>query len=113
MKTSSMLAAAVVLALSTGAAQARETLAVRLQAPIAAQERVIADRMLFNCVGDQCAAVLRTKLSVRTCRELAKEVGPITAFGAGAQSLTEEELTRCNEVAKQIELPQTVQASAD
>ena len=113
MKSSSLLAAAVVLALSVGSAQARETLAVKLETPIGKQERVIADRLLFNCIGDQCAAVLRSKISVRTCRELAKEVGPITAFGSANQSLNDEELGRCNAAAKKVSLPETVQASAD
>lgn len=112
MKLATLIAAAAVLTMTAGVAQARETLAVRLEAPVAKQGHVIADGLLFNCAGNQCAAILRTNLSVRTCRELAKELGPVTSFSAGPQSLGAEELTRCNAVAKQVALPQTVQASA-
>jgi len=113
MKTSFPIAIAAALALSFGVAQARETLSVRLEAPMPQKGQVIADRMLFNCAGNQCAAVLRAKLSVRTCRELAKEVGPIASFGSGSTSLNDEELARCNAVAKTVSLPETVQAAND
>lgn len=100
MKAVVVAIAASLFALS-GVAQAREVLSVRLETPRPQAEKVIADSQVFNCQGDQCAAVLRTsKPSVRTCSKLAKEVGPIASFGAGEAMLSAEELARCNAAVK-------------
>ena len=81
----------------TGVAYARDqVITARLAQPVAERTQVISENTLWRCEGDTCQAVSRRAASVRTCRQLVREVGPLTAFGPESASLTSEELARCN-----------------
>ncbi len=81
----------------TGSAFARDQVfTARLATPVAERTEVIAENTLWRCDADSCQAVARHAATVRTCRQFVREAGPVLAYGAAGDELTEEELARCN-----------------
>lgn len=78
-----------------------------LAAPVDRETRPIAGDVVWRCAADSCATqqAIRATVSVNTCKAIARSVGPVTAFQGGGITLSADELTRCNAVAR------TVQAS--
>ncbi|MEQ8559045.1 MAG: hypothetical protein RIB03_12075 [Henriciella sp.] len=73
----------------------------KLTTPVDSSERVIAAKALWNCDGDTCVAELnRRTVTVRTCKKVASEVGALAAFSTAEESLSEEDLAKCNKAAK-------------
>ena len=92
-----ILAAAASLALP-GAATARDKDAyatVELAAP-AAKDRVIAGGVAWTCKGTVCRAPVSRKRPLRVCRELMRELGPVTRYESKGEVMAEEDLARCN-----------------
>lgn len=107
----SVLRSVVIAAVATfsfsGTAFARDAVfTARLEAP-AAQTRVIAQNTLWNCEGDTCRARASHGVSVRACRQFARESGArVLAYGPEGRELNADEIARCNG-----EAPATVQAA--
>ncbi|WP_380872853.1 hypothetical protein ACFB49_37540 [Sphingomonas sp. DBB INV C78] len=55
----------------------------------------------WSCVGDSCSAV-RTGTSPdgNVCSAVARKLGPVTSFSAGAKTFDEAALEKCNSVTK-------------
>lgn len=98
-----MLRSSLILAVAfifTGPALA-STFTVETATPVAENERIIAEKVVWSCEGTTCVAELdRKKVSVRSCKRIAKKVGEITAFTNVKSALTAEEIATCNEAAK-------------
>ena len=52
--------------------------------------------MIFNCAGESCSAAEGTSRAAIVCASVARELGPLTAFRAGNESLDGEALAKCN-----------------
>jgi hypothetical protein len=85
------VAAVASFGLLAGVAFADTVVTAKLAAPTT-QTRVVASGAVWACEGDSCQARLTRKPSARTCMELAREVGQITAYG----DLGEADIARCN-----------------
>jgi len=81
-----------------GAAYARDAVyTIKLEAPVAAQTRVIAQNTIWTCEGDTCRARSANGANVRACRQFVREAGVrVTEFGSDADTLNAEEISRCN-----------------
>ena len=96
------LAAALAGLLAAGSANAAGPISATLQSPLASKSRVVAGGALWACEGTSCvatSAVERT-ISVASCRELAKAVGALSAFGNGDKVFDAEALAKCNAAAR-------------
>ena len=103
MKLQSLAAvAALTTCLFAGSAFADGRIAVALENPVAAKTKVVAGGAVFICDGAECvsAAAPSRALTAVACKALAKEVGPVAAFGGDTKSLDADDLTRCNASAK-------------
>jgi hypothetical protein len=103
MKLQSLAAvAALTTCLFAGSAFADGRIAVALENPVAAKTKVVAGGAVFICDGAECvsAAAPSRALTAVACKALAKEVGPVAAFGGETKSLDADDLTRCNASAK-------------
>lgn len=84
-----------------GTAFAGTSFTATLETPMVEAEKIVAEKALWSCEGDTCSAELKRKtVRVSTCKKVVKEVGRLTAFENEAESLSEEDLERCNKVAK-------------
>lgn len=73
----------------------------KLAQPDTTIENIIAEKALWSCNGEECVAELnRRKVTVRTCKKVASEVGELASFSNDEESLSEEDLAKCNEAAK-------------
>ena len=64
-------------------------------------ENIVAAKALWACNADTCVAELdRKTATVRTCKKVASEVGELVAFGNDKESLSEDDLAKCNASAK-------------
>lgn len=52
--------------------------------------------MLFNCAGETCSGAEGTSRPAIVCASVARELGPITSFRAGGESLDGDALAKCN-----------------
>jgi hypothetical protein len=90
------IALAAQLALAGGALA--EPVVAKLQTALPGAEKPVAGGAVFECLGDVCAA--RTPSAdtagLRGCRDLARQIGAIAAFGAGAKPLAAADLATCN-----------------
>ena len=94
----SLAAAAVAIAMP---AAAGTVFTAKLAKPLAASDDVIAAKAIWLCEADKCVAELdRRTVTVRTCKKIASEVGVLAAFSNDKESLSEEDLAKCNEAAK-------------
>lgn len=93
----------VTASLFTGAAADAQTRSgpfyeATLAAPTTAT-RAIAGSVLWSCAQTSCVAARGTSRPSIMCARLVREVGAVTAFVAGGQSLSDEDLARCNAAA--------------
>lgn len=105
LRLSAFAAAAALLAgafaLTPAAAVSRgEVVTAVVSEPFAARERIIAANLVWNCEGEACVAAAERAVNVRTCRRLAREAGPVSAFSSESAALTEEQIVACNEAAR-------------
>jgi hypothetical protein len=96
----SFAAAAAILSLSSAAMA--EPVIAKLQASTAGAMKPVAGGAVFECLGDVCAsrAPSSDTGSVRACKELARQVGGVNAFGPTSRQLSAAELATCNESAR-------------
>ncbi len=102
MSIKSFVAAAALTLFAASAAYADAPVSATLQAPVAAQSRVVAGGAVWSCEGNTCVTVSSSDRAngVAACRELTKAVGAVTAFGNDKRALDAEALTRCNASAR-------------
>ena len=73
----------------------------KLVTPANAQDSVVAAKAVWSCEADTCVAELnRRTATVRTCKQVASEVGVLASFGSTNGTLSEEDLAECNTAAK-------------
>jgi hypothetical protein len=102
MKRLCTVALAALATLTLAGRAAAEPVVVKLQSPLSSATKPVAGGTVFECLGDVCAARNPTVDSgtVRACRELARQVGPVASFGLGSKPLAASELSSCNENAR-------------
>lgn len=82
-------------------AAAGTSFTAKLAAPMEKAENVVAAKALWSCSTDTCVAELdRKTATVRTCKKVASEVGELVAFGNDKDTLSEDDLAKCNAAAK-------------
>lgn len=96
--TAAIAAAAAALATSALA----EPVVAKLQTPVAASMKPVAGGAVFDCLGPMCAARSPEPDTgtLRSCKELAHQVGAVTSYGAASKPLSAEQVASCNESAK-------------
>ncbi|MDP3852685.1 hypothetical protein [Phenylobacterium sp.] len=79
-------------------AMAGDPITAKLQAPLAAKTKVIAGGAVFLCEGDTCVAAAPSSrtYATSTCKDLAKELGAVAAFGGERKQLDDAKLGACN-----------------
>ena len=78
-------------------ALASTTFTAELQTPVEDTTRIAAYNAIWICEDNACEAVLnRRTATVRVCKNVVEEIGPINAFGTAADALTEDEIEECN-----------------
>jgi len=96
----SMIAAAAAFGFA-GTAMAGTAFTATLETPMTEVEEVVAAKSIWVCAEAVCAAELNRKsATVRTCKQVAKEVGALASFESENGALSAEDLAKCNEVAK-------------
>ncbi len=95
----SLIIAAVALAAAGGPAMAEsqpQTGWLTLSTP-APHNHLVFDGTLWRCQGDTCRSTqVKSLPPLRTCKRLARELGPITGFNYRGQTLTDAQLAECN-----------------
>jgi hypothetical protein len=96
-----------------GSAFADARVSATLEAPAPAKVKVIAAHALFVCKDATCVAAIAPDdaAAVAGCKDLAKKVGRLSAYGSESRSLTAEQLATCNASAKPTATPANAQAS--
>lgn len=92
-------AAALALACAAGAASAQTDFAqATLAQPVAKPVQVIAGGAVWACEGSACTAPSTSDrtLSVRSCKELAKQAGAVTTYRVERHALSADEVAKCN-----------------
>jgi len=95
-----LTAASAALAFA-GTAFAGTSFTATLETPVQKAEKVVAAKALWSCADDTCRATLdRKTVRVSTCKKVVKELGKLAEFSNGSDTLSDEDLARCNAVAK-------------
>ncbi len=94
----SLVLSALIGVVLVGPAFARDPVfTARLEAPLAAGVRVIAQNTVWSCDGDTCRSRPSHGASVHACRQFVRESGArVLAYGPEGGELTADELARCN-----------------
>ncbi len=72
-----------------------------LAEPVEERVTFVANSAVWTCEGETCVAELsRRTPSVRSCKQVAKEIGKLANFQSERGALDEGDLERCNEAAK-------------
>ncbi|MEM1149614.1 MAG: hypothetical protein AAGI03_03540 [Pseudomonadota bacterium] len=72
-----------------------------LAEPVSERVTFVANSAVWVCEGETCVAELdRRSPTVRSCKQVAKEIGELATFASERGALDEGELERCNEAAK-------------
>lgn len=83
-----------------GPALAGTAFVASLEQPKEERVEFIANKAIWVCEGEVCSAELdRRKPTVRSCKEVAEEIGRLAAFASERGELSEDQLQRCNEAA--------------
>lgn len=94
LRISAALAASAFFALP---ALAATPFSATLETPVAEKTRVTAYDAVWICEQDKCDATLdRKSATVRVCKKVASEIGPVKAFGTSESVLSDEDLAECN-----------------
>jgi len=88
------LSALAFLAAPAAAATYSATISTAAPAKIAARD------ILWTCVSGSCAGSTQNSRPLVLCQGLAKQAGRIESFGVNGQTISSEELARCNASAK-------------
>lgn len=82
-------------------ADAAEPVVAKLHDAVPAKTKVIAGGAVFLCEGTECVASAPASRTIATaaCKELAKSVGAVAAFGDARKQLADDKLATCNTVA--------------
>ena len=101
MKLTLATACAVFSLSLAGAASADSRITATLEAPQAGHAKLIAAHAVWNCEAGTCVAQLAPDdaASVSACKDLAKQVGRLSAYAAERRSLDAGALARCNTAA--------------
>jgi hypothetical protein len=93
-----ILALAAAVSAMAGAAFADGPAQATLQTPVAKTINVIAGEAYWTCEGPACTAggASGQSLTVSACKEIAKAVGPVTAYTVDGSSLSATQLAKCN-----------------
>lgn len=94
--------ACAVFALSlASAALADSQINATLSAPRATHSKFIAAHAVWNCEGDTCVAQIAPDESVGVsgCKDLARQVGPLSAYVPDGRPLSPAGLAKCNTAA--------------
>lgn len=72
-----------------------------LAEPVAERTTFIANSAVWTCEGATCVAELdRRTPSVRSCKQVAEEIGTLASFKSERGELAADKLERCNEAAE-------------
>ena len=97
----SLIIAVVALAATGGPAMAEtkpQNGWLTLSAPTT-QDHIVFDGAIWRCKGEVCrASQVKSLPPLRSCKRLARELGPITRFGYRGVTLSEAQLADCNPV---------------
>jgi hypothetical protein len=97
----SFIIAVAALAATGGSAMAEtkpQTGWLTLSAPTT-QDHLVFDGTLWRCKADVCRSTkVKSLPPLRSCKRLARELGPITGFGYRGVTLSEAQLAECNPV---------------
>ncbi len=98
MKRSIISACALIAFSIAGAASAETRITATLASSQANHGRVIAARAVWACQGGACVAQAAPDeaLGPSGCRELARQVGPVTAYDRDGKALDAKSLAKCN-----------------
>ncbi|MDQ2860963.1 MAG: hypothetical protein M3T55_09615 [Pseudomonadota bacterium] len=101
MKLALATACAVFSLSLAGAATADSRIMATLEAPGAGHAKLIAAHAVWNCESGTCVAALAPDdaASVSACKDLAKQVGRLTAYAADRKALDASALAKCNTAA--------------
>ena len=96
-----------------GAAFAESVITAKLEAPQTGQAKLIAASAVWNCAGDTCVANIAPDdaTGVTGCKDLAKQVGRLTAYSTDFRALNGIALAKCNTAAKAPAAVGTVSAA--
>jgi len=96
------LLAGASLVLSATSGMAAEPVLAKLQVSVQGAAKPVAGGAVFECLGDVCAARAPSvdASGLRACKELARQVGQISAFGPTSHQLAAEQISACNESAR-------------
>lgn len=81
---------------------AAEPVVAKLQTPVPAATKTVAGGAVFECLGEVCAARNpgADSSTVRGCKDLARQAGSVSTYGAASKPLSPEEVAACNTSAK-------------
>ena len=93
---------AAAISFASVSALAAQPVTAKLESPLAQPSKPVAGSAIFDCEGDTCVAANAVDRTTDTagCRELARQVGKITAFGDAKRPFSAAKLAACNEGAK-------------
>jgi len=96
-----LLSLAAAASLVSGAALADGRISATLASPHSGARQVIAFHSVWNCAGDTCVAQVAPDdaQTISGCKELAHEVGPLTAYAGDSKTLDAAGLAKCNTAA--------------
>lgn len=99
LKASAIGVAAALAATSTALA---DPVLAKLQTSLPGASKPVAGGAVFECLGDVCAARSPSAdtASIRGCKDLARQVGPVSSYGAAAKTLAPGEIANCNEAGR-------------
>jgi hypothetical protein len=96
-KNLSLITATLILAVTATAAGTGHYTATLAQ-PLTAKKEFIANSNIWDCDGSTCilTSVPTDPDSVRSCRELQRRVGALTAYGKEGKPFDGDKLAKCN-----------------
>jgi hypothetical protein len=86
------------LVAGTAAAGHIEHYSATLAQSLSGEKVIVANGNLFRCSGTTCtlSSAPKEPAAMRTCRELKRQVGTLTAYGSTTEPYDEAKLTKCN-----------------
>jgi hypothetical protein len=92
-----LIALSILVAGAAAAAQA-EHYSAKLAQPLAAEKTFVANGNIWRCAGTDCTltSIPKDADSVRTCHELKRQAGALTAYGSTATPYDATKIAKCN-----------------
>ncbi len=105
MKRTIATACAVITLAFAGSAAAEGRIVATLDGPQSTQGKLIAAHAVWNCQGATCVASVASDeavsaVSASACQDLAKKVGPLSAYVGQYKTLDAKALAKCNTAAR-------------